>query len=416
MSHEPSIASSLLNFQFIKQKSRPSQWWKKQIFNLLKQLDGGELTIVDGDETTAFGKKTDLNAKIIVKDSSFYRRIALGGTMAVGESFLEEVWTSPNLYHLFRIFARCKSLVDNMDQSWVRFTVPLLRLSEYFAENTLKGSRKNIAHHYDLGNDFFKLFLDPSLTYSSAIFEKDNIEKHLFTASQAKLERICKMIELKKSDHIIEIGTGWGSFAIYAATQYGCKVTTTTISKDQKALAEERIKEHQCSDLVEVKLLDYRELKGQYDKLVSIEMIEAVGHNYIGTYLKKCASLIKPLGITAIQAITIPDQAYQTHLKNVDFIQKYIFPGSKIPCVSNILQQAKANTTFILSDLKDITLDYAETMVQWRQKFIENLDQVRTLGYDEKFIKMWDYYLNYCAAGFAERYLGTVQLQFRKLS
>jgi cyclopropane-fatty-acyl-phospholipid synthase len=418
MSHDQMIDSSL--FQEVSQREQKSGWWRTKILKQLAKLSDVNLVIADEFGVSAIdssisGEQDILATKIVVKDRSFYRRVCLGGTMAVAETYMEGLWTCSNLFNLFRMFARQRDLVEKLDGRWTRWSVPFLKMAEWMRSNTLSGSRENIAHHYDLGNDFFELFLDPTLTYSSAIFEESNLDKNLQVASIAKCDRMCRMVELKKTDHLVEIGSGWGSLAIHAATHYGCRVTTITLSKEQKKYAEARILARGVSHLVEVKLVDYRELDGEFDKLISIEMIEAVGHEYIGEYFKTCASLLKPKGIAAVQAITVPDQAYADHLKNVDFIQKYIFPGSKIPCVSMLLEEAKKNSSFVMSDLKDITLDYAETMLQWRQEFVKHLDQVRDLGYDDKFIKMWDYYLNYCAAGFTERYLGTVQLQFRKL-
>jgi cyclopropane-fatty-acyl-phospholipid synthase len=263
-----------------------------------------------------------------------------------------------------------------------------------------------------LGNDLFELFLDPTLTYSSAYYKTPDLS--LEQASVAKLDRMCQMVELKSSDHLLEIGSGWGSLAMHAAKTYGCQVTTITLSEEQKALAEQRIKDKGLDHLIEVRLIDYRHVEGVFDKIISIEMIEAVGHKYLGTYFKTIDHLLKPKGIAAIQAITVPDQAYAEHLKQVDFIQKYIFPGSKIPSVGALLGAVKNHSSLVMTDLKDLGLDYAKTMMDWRTTFVAQQKAVESLGYDERFIRMWDYYLNYCAAGFAERYLGTVQLQFRK--
>jgi cyclopropane-fatty-acyl-phospholipid synthase len=393
--------------------SKSSSVWKSLLLKHCRDLAGGQLIISDSEGQIRCGNPGGLQAKIQIHDSSVYRRLVFGGTMALAETYMEGLWDSPNLFHLFRCFAQQRELIEKIDGPLTRFITPLLKGGEWLRANTLSGSQKNIAAHYDLGNDLFKIFLDPSLTYSSALFERPDMS--LEEASMAKIDRMCRLIEAKPTDHIIEIGSGWGSFALHAATKYGCRLTTITLSEEQKKCVEARISQLGLEQQVTVLLKDYRKLEGQFDKLVSIEMIEAVGHKYLGDYFRQCSNLLKTGGIAAIQAITLPDQAYAAHLKNVDFIQKYIFPGSKIPCVSVLLEQARNNSQLVLSDLKDLTLDYAKTMQLWRANFMEKIEDVKALGYDERFIRMWDYYLNYCAAGFADRYLGTVQMQFRKL-
>ena len=417
MPAEPLLSASEEFKQFAPSQAIPRSvrrsMWKSIIIELFQQLKGGQLLLIDKDESLHLGTPGPLHAQIILRDKDIYRRLALGGTMAFAETYMEGMWESPDLFSLFRLFAQQRELISAMDGARTRWMMPLLKFGEWLRANTLKGSQKNISAHYDLGNDLFKLFLDPTLTYSSAYWEQPHLS--LEDASLAKLDRMCRMVELKASDHLVEIGSGWGSFAHHAASKYGCRVTTITLSAEQKKLADERIKTSGLEGRVKVLLQDYRTLEGQYDKLVSIEMIEAVGHKYLGQYFKRCGELVKPGGLLALQAITLPDHAYAAHLKGVDFIQKYIFPGSKIPCVSVLCEQARKNSQMVLTDLKDLTLDYSKTMQMWRKNFVGKLDEVKKLGYDDRFIRMWDYYLNYCAAGFADRYLNTVQMQFRKL-
>lgn len=392
-------------------KGRP--FLKNSILAQLAKLEGGELQLRDEEGTLRAGTAGGLQTRVEVHDPAFYRRMALGGTMAVAETYIHGDWDCDDLYSLFRLFARQRKSVAALDGGMSRWTRPVLLFGEWMSANTRKGSRRNISAHYDLGNDLFELFLDDTLTYSSAYFEKEDMT--LKEASVAKLDRMCRQLELKEGEHLLEIGSGWGSMAMHAASRYGARVTTLTLSKEQKALADERMRQAGLEHLIEVKLQDYRDVQGHFDKLVSIEMIEAVGPQYFGTYFRQLHQLLKPGGLAAIQAITLPDQAYADHLKNVDFIQKYIFPGSKIPSVSVLLKAATEGTSLVMTDLHDLTLDYAKTMCIWRENFVAKLDEVRALGYDERFIRMWDYYLNYCAAGFAERYLGTVQMTFRKL-
>jgi len=279
-------------------------------------------------------------------------------------------------------------------------------------QNTAEGSRRNIAAHYDLGNDFFALFLDKHGMYSSGTYYLPDMS--LEEASEAKLERICQKLDLKTTDHLIEIGTGWGGFAAYAAKNFGCKITTTTISAEQFNAAEQRMLREGVADKVTVVMQDYRDLQGQYDKLVSIEMIEAVGHQFLDTYLAKCASLLKADGLALIQAITIEDQRYQQALKNVDFIQRYIFPGSFIPSVSAIVNSSAKQSDLRLISLEDQGESYALTLNHWRQRFTKKLDEIRLQGFSEEFIRMWVFYLCYCEGGFLEKSTSSVQVLFAK--
>jgi cyclopropane-fatty-acyl-phospholipid synthase len=283
---------------------------------------------------------------------------------------------------------------------------------QWFNCNTRAGSRRNIQAHYDIGNDLFALFLDPTMTYSCAYYP--DVSSTLEEAAVAKLDRVCRKLELSPGMHLLEIGTGWGSLAIHAASHYGCRVTTTTISREQYELARERIEALGLSDRVEVLNMDYRDLVGQYDRIVSIEMIEAVGHQYMDHYFSRCNSLLKPDGMMLIQAITMTDQHYEEALREVDFIKRYIFPGGFLPSVTAIASSLTRATQMRISHLEDIGLHYARTLDDWRKRFFQQLDAVRSQGYPESFIRLWDYYFCYCQGGFEERYLGTVQLLLTK--
>lgn len=400
----------------LKQKSR-SKWVagfaKAQILKHLDDLKIGRLTLIDGAETYAHGDAAHpLHAVIHVHDPRFYGEIAFGGSIGAGEAYMLGYWTADNLTNVIRLMCLNQSVMDNLEGGYQWFTRPVLRVLHWLNSNTTEGSRKNIAAHYDLGNDMFQLFLDPTMMYSSAMFNAHT--KTLQQASELKLKTICDKLDLKPNDHVVEIGTGWGGFAIYAAQNYGCRITTTTISKQQYALAKARVEAAGLGDKITLLLEDYRNLQGQYDKLVSIEMIEAVGYQYYDTYFSKVSSLLKPDGLALIQAITIADQRYESAKKSVDFIQRYIFPGSCIPSNTAMLNSITKNTDLRLFDLEDIGTHYATTLRMWRENFFANINQVRQLNYSEEFIKMWEFYLCYCEGGFEERALGDVHLLLAK--
>jgi cyclopropane-fatty-acyl-phospholipid synthase len=288
----------------------------------------------------------------------------------------------------------------------------LLRLFAWRHRNTRGGSRANIAAHYDLGNDLFERFLDPSMTYSSAVFEDDDCD--LASAQRAKYDRLCGKLALRPDDHVLEIGSGWGGFAIHAATHYGCRVTTTTISRQQFELARERVARAGVADRVEILMTDYRDLAGTYDKLVSIEMVEAVGHQYMEEFFRLCCERLRPDGLCAIQAIVHADQVFEESKRTVDFIKRYIFPGGSLPCVWSMCDAAKNATDFRLIHLEDIGEHYARTLAMWRQRFLENREAIRGLGYEERFLRMWEFYLAYCEGAFEERAIGAVQTLFAR--
>ncbi len=393
---------------------KQSGWLQNLARNLvLKRLQGlqhGHLLIIEGNSRHGFGSATadDIQVTIHVEDPRFYGDIAFGGSVGAGEAWMLGYWTCDNLTALIRLMVLNRNVMDSLEGGMAWLARPVLKLLHMMNRNTQDGSRRNIAAHYDLGNDMFRLFLDPTMMYSSAIF--DSPEMTLEQASNSKLERICRKLDLKPQDHVLEIGTGWGGFAIHAASRFGCRVTTTTISQAQFDLANERVKAAGLDEKVEILLKDYRDLEGQFDKLVSIEMIEAVGHQYFDTYFAKCASLLKPEGMMLLQGITIADQRYESAKQSVDFIQRYIFPGSCIPSVTALLDSITRASDLRLFNLEDIGPHYARTLAEWRMNFFRNIDKVRALAYSEQFIRMWEFYLCYCEGGFEERALGDVHM------
>ena len=392
------------------------RWAKRAVVKQLKQLTQGRLTVVDGKEVMTFGDLTaddaPLATTIEVLDQKFYSEFALGGSVAAGEAYMRGFWRCSKLTDLVRIMLQNAHVLDAVDNSLTRLKAPLLRIGHWYNRNTQTGSRRNIRAHYDLGNAFFKLFLDPSMMYSSAYYP--HRDATLEEASEAKLKRICDKLCLSSQDRVIEIGTGWGGFALYAARNYGCHVTTTTISDEQYKLAEKRISDAKLEDRITLLKRDYRDLNGHYDKLVSIEMIEAVGPQFLETYLNCCSRLLKPHGAMLVQAITMRDQRYDRAVHSVDFIQRYIFPGGFIPCLAAITDGIKKATDLRLFNLEDIGPHYARTLADWRAAFFANLGEVKALGYSDEFVRMWEFYLCYSEGGFRERALGNVQLVFVK--
>jgi len=378
------------------------------VLKRLQNLRHGRLTLVEGEQQQIFGSAGAIDVTIQVQDVRFYGDIAFGGSVGAGEAWMLGYWQCSDLTALIRLMVLNQDVMDSLEGGMAWLAKPVLKLLHRMNRNTADGSRRNIAAHYDLGNDMFKLFLDPTMMYSSAIF--DHPEMSLEQASISKLDRICRKLDLTPDDHVLEIGTGWGGFAIHAAGRYGCKVTTTTISQAQFDLAIERIRDAGLQEKVTILLKDYRELEGQFDKLVSIEMIEAVGHQYYDTYFAACARLLKPEGMMLLQGITIADQRYESAKNSVDFIQRYIFPGSCIPSVTALLSSITRASDLRLFNLEDIGPHYARTLAEWRHNFFANIEQVRALGYPEEFIRMWEFYLCYCEGGFEERALGDIHM------
>lgn len=351
-------------------------------------------------------------ATIHVESPAFYQALALGGSIGAAESYAAGDWNSPDLAALVGLLVRNRPVLEQLEGGLSRVTEPLHRLTHALRPNTRKGARKNIAAHYDVGNDFFELWLDETLTYSSGVFETPDAT--LSEASTAKLDRLCRKLELRPGDRLLEIGTGWGSMALHAAGRYGARVTTTTISEEQHERAVERVERAGLSDRVTVLKQDYRDLRGTWDKLVSVEMIEAVGAPHLDTYLSTCARLVRPDGQFALQAITIADQQFEAARDSVDFIKRYIFPGSFIPSTTAILQSATAHTDLRLVHLEDFGPHYARTLELWRRNLRATWEDARALGYDETFLRLWEFYLAYCEGGFTERFLGVNQMLFRR--
>jgi len=384
---------------------------RKMVHNQLSKIQVGEIIVRENHTEYYFGSVTDdfpVRVTIDVVHPSIYRDVAFGGSSGSGEAYMKGSWVCSDLLGLVRIFLRNRDVLDTMDYGFTRLKAPIHKLIHLFSRNTRAGSRKNISAHYDIGNDLFRLFLDDTMMYSSAYFE--TADTTLEQAAVAKLDLVCRKLELNTCDHLLEIGTGWGGLAVHAARHYGCRVTTTTISEEQFVLATRKVAEEGLDHLVTVIRQDYRDLSGHHDKLVSIEMIEAIGHQYMDTYFRKCCSLLRPDGMMLIQAITIKDQLYRSALKDVDFIKKFIFPGGFLPSVTAMIEAICRTTDMKLFHLQDIGPHYARTLREWRQRFFNRLDEIRELGYSDEFIRLWEYYFCYCEGGFLERDIGTVQM------
>ena len=388
---------------------------RKAVLSLLTKLKHGRITLIEDNQPYSFGEESStvsLKANISVHHLQFYSRILFGGSIGAAEAYMEGLWSADDLTAVMRILALNQKAFADMEKGLARLTAPLYKLYHSARKNTKGGSRKNILAHYDLGNDFYALFLDKTMTYSCGIFERQ--DSSLREASEAKYDRICRKLNLKTSDQVLEIGTGWGGFAMHAARNYGVHVTTATISDEQHQFAQNRIKAAGLEGRITLLKSDYRDLSGKFDKLVSIEMIEAVGHHFYATFFQTCSRLLKDDGIMALQAITIGDQIFNRHKRSVDFIKRYIFPGSCIPSITAISNAIAKATDLRLVHLEDITPHYARTLREWRRRFFGNIDKVRQMGYSDTFIRMWEYYLCYCEGGFAERYIGDVQMLFTK--
>lgn len=379
------------------------------LHRILGGLEVGALAFHDGGMTHRFeGRAPGPEAEVQVHDPAFYARALRGGTVGAGEAYMDGQWSSPDLAAVVRVIAANERFHRGLTRGIARLRGILDKGAHLLRRNTRGGSKRNIREHYDLGNELFALFLDPTMTYSAALFEGDG--EDLEAAQRAKLDRICRKLDLRPGDELVEIGTGWGSFAIHAAGQYGCRVTTTTISQAQHDEARRRIEAAGLSDRVTLLMSDYRDLQGEYDKLVSIEMIEAVGHEYLPSYFEAIARLLKPGGLAALQVILIPDHWYETSRKGVDFIKKHIFPGCQCPSLLAMAQAWSRRTDLGLVQLEDMSSHYARTLRCWRARFFENIEAVRALGMPERFVRMWDFYLSLCEGGFSERSIASQQL------
>jgi cyclopropane-fatty-acyl-phospholipid synthase len=384
---------------------------RRIVLSRLSKLTEGQLQIVEDGERIVVGRLSEdfpSRVEIRVVDSRFYSDIAFGGAIGAGEAFMQGYWDCGDLVEMLRILIRNQEVLEKVDAGVSLLSSPLRKLLNAFNRNTRSGSRKNIAAHYDVGNDFYQLWLDPSMMYSCAYFDYDGAP--LEHAAIEKLDRICKKLELTDSDSVVEIGTGWGGFAIHAAKHYGCHVTTTTISQQQYNFAQQAIADAKLEDRITLLFKDYRDLGGEYDKLVSIEMIEAVGHEYHDIFFKQCCDLLKPSGQMLLQAITIADQRYDQYKSSVDFIKRYIFPGGCLTSVTDMTRTLTQNTDMRVIHLEDIGPHYATTLHHWHERFSARLDEIRQLGYSDVFLRMWRFYLQYCESAFIERSIGDVQM------
>jgi len=389
---------------------------RERLIGQMAALRHGRLLLEDACGTVELGETAaahpDLQIRLQILDPGVYRAIAANGSVGAGEAWMDGLWRCDNLVGLMQLLVRNRDLLDGMEKGLARLGGLAMRLWYALRRNTRAGSRRNIAAHYDLGNEFFSLFLSKDLMYSSAIWTEEN--DTLESASTRKLDRICRKLALQSGDRVIEIGTGWGGFAIYAAQHFGCHVTTATISREQFLLARRRVEAAGLNDRVSLLLEDYRDLRGQYDKLVSIEMIEAIGAPYLDTYFHQLGTLVKPGGLALVQAITIEDQRYTQALKSIDFIKRHVFPGSFIPSINALMGAKTRASDLALTHLEDFGISYARTLEAWRQRFLAQLPQVREQGFDERFIHMWEYYLAYCEGGFRERSIGVAHLLLTK--
>ncbi len=389
---------------------------RKRLLAQLAQLRDGRLLLEDDCGTELLGAgpagASEPPLRLRIHAPGFYRAVAANGSVGAGEAYMEGLWECDDLVGLVRLLVRNRDLLDEMETGLAKLGALAMRAVHALRGNTRDGSRRNVAAHYDLGNDFFRLFLSPDLMYSSAMWagENDTLE----AASARKLDQICRKLDLKPGARVIEIGAGWGGFALHAARHYGCQITTTTISREQHALASERVTAAGLGDRVTVLLEDYRDLRGHYDKLVSIEMIEAIGARYLDTYFRQLGALLRPDGVALVQAITIEDHRYERALGQVDFIQRHVFPGSFIPSITAMLAAKTRASDLALIELADFGDSYATTLRAWRHRFMAQLARVRAQGFDERFIRMWEFYLCYCEGGFRERSIGVAHLLMAK--
>lgn len=393
------------------------RWLRGRILSRLAGLRGGALTISEDGSVHRLGSVElapgDIRATVMIHRPGFWSALGLGGSVSAADAYIRGVWDSDNLTAVIRLLARNRDLLTGLDGGLAGLAAaPARRLLHWLNRNSIDGAARNIAAHYDIGNDLFALMLDPTMMYSSAVFTGPAVP--LEDAQRHKCDLICRRLELRPGLRLVEIGTGWGYFAIHAAREYGVRVVTTTISREQHRLAVERVRAAGLSDRIEVVMQDYRTLGGRFERLVSIEMVEAVGWQHYPDYLRACSRLLTDDGLALFQAITIADQEYERAKREVDFIKRFIFPGSCIPSVTALVEAATAHGDLRLSALDDHTPHYARTLALWRDNCHRNRDAITALGYNRSFQRMWDFYLGYCEGGFAERAIGVVHLQFAK--
>lgn len=385
-----------------------ADWSRSFLIKMLAKLQHGQLILQEGKERWSFGKESGPCARVTVKDRRVYRKILFGGSIGAGEAYIEKLWDVDDLTALVRIMVLNMALLDRMERGFALLLRPFDLFRHTMNSNHKNQAKRNILAHYDLGNDMYEAFLDPAMMYSSAIYPTP--ESSLEEASLHKLDTICRKLDLQPTDSIIEIGTGWGGFAIHAARNFGCHVTTTTISDAQYEEARRRVAQAGLQDKITLLQKDYRELSGEYDKLVSIEMIEAVGHRFLPEFFTKCGELLRPHGKMLLQAITITDQRYRQYARTVDFIQRYIFPGGCLPSNTRMLQLISEKTDMVVRHLDDFGFDYARTLQDWRKRFNDGYETLRGKGYDETFKRLWEFYLCYCEGGFLERSISVVHV------
>jgi len=381
---------------------------RRLVLDSLQHFPVGQLTITEPDGNRVVVGEGAPSASLHMLDWRTYRMMMTGGALGAAEAFMEGLWRSDDLVAVIRYFAANVEPMQALEGLTTRLARPMLAALHVINRNSIRGSRRNISAHYDLGNDFFSLFLDRQMMYSSAIYPRADAE--LDEAAVHKLDVVCRKLGLTPDHHLLEIGTGWGGLAIHAARHYGCRVTTTTISREQYRHACDRVRAEGLEDRITVLEQDYRLLEGRYDRVVSIEMIEAVGHQYLSNYFTQLNRLLKEDGLLLIQAITVPDHRYAFALKNIDFIKRYIFPGGFLPSVRVMMSHLGDDTRLTPLAVEDIGLDYARTLEDWRRRFMAAIDKVAEQGFDERFRRMWEYYLCYCEGAFRERAISTVQV------
>lgn len=383
---------------------------RKVILSIFSRITDGALRVElpDGRRFT-YGTETLGTPPLMrIHKERFFTRLITGGSVALGEAYVDGDWDSPDLTAVLTVLARNMARVND-GELWTSMASRIgNRIRHLMNRNNLLGSRGNISYHYDIGNEFYKLMLDETMTYSSALFNSadESLEQGQINKIRALLDRV----DAREGDHILEIGSGWGALALEAARERGCQVTTITLSKEQLRVVRNRVRNAGLSDRIKPMLCDYRRMKGQYDRVVSVEMIEAVGHEYLGTYFSHIDRLLKPNGLVALQAITIPDQRYERYRRTPDWIQKYIFPGAVVPSITALTTAMTRNSSLCVEDLKNFPQDYARTLREWGQRFEANIRRVKAMGYDDNFIRLWRYYLAYCEAGFSARVLGVVHM------
>ena len=403
----------------------PASMWRRPVQKRLARLENGRLEVLEAGQRVVLGASNPLPdvegkgnsgdlplATLEVLDSDCWRTIARGGALGAAESFMDGQWRSPDLAGLLRLMLRDEDVLEGLGGPLSALGAIPRWIGHALRRNTRSGSRRNISAHYDVGNDFFQLFLDPTMLYSCAYFASEDAS--LEEASIAKLDRLCEVLQLKPGLRVLEIGSGWGACAIHMARKYGCQVVSITISERQHAEAVRRVKAAGLEDLVEIRMQDYRDTGGQFDRLISIEMIEAVGAQYLDLFFKRCSELLKPDGLMALQAITITDQAYRAAVKRVDFIKRYVFPGGFLPSVEAIMGAVRRRTDFRLVRMEDIGSHYVRTLRLWAEALRRNWDAAKELGYSGEFLRMYEFYFRYCEAGFAERTIGDAQMLFAK--